>query len=341
MFSQEFTQGLVEGLVMFATDLLLPFMLTVFAAAIVLKALVYFNTCRMDWFTKEFEKRVNRDVQKFQKEDKHSFFIRTKYLLEKTYYEVFEMRRIMKMRNPDHINSLTDRLFMIQHGSAKLVNDIQKRIRHINKEREVNILEISKSAMSKNVYFNNVFGLIPARGTNDLLNILAGVFIVGGIFGTFLGIMKALPELGNMDLNDVEGTKLIMDAFLLKISFSMSTSIIGIVLSVSMTFINAMFSPEKRYYNAVNRLNDSLSLLWDFTKTNILPEEIENFQESRDELELLAEDAVQKEIEIERKLFQLKKFRPKREAPATISPITEFDDSETDVEVEDEIQEAS
>ncbi len=66
---------------------------------------------------------------------------------------------------------------------------------------------------------------------------MPSIFIVGGIFGTFLGIMKALPELTAMDITNAEASKLVIDVFLIKISFALST-ILGIVLSIVMSFMN-------------------------------------------------------------------------------------------------------
>jgi hypothetical protein len=144
-----------------------------------------------------------------------------------------------------------------------------------------------------------VFGIIPVSTFNDFLNSVPGLFIVGGIFGTFLGIMKALPELGGMNLSDVEGSKLIMDNFLLKISFSMSTSIIGIILSVAMSLANTFFSCEKAYMETVERLENELDTLWNMSVSNKLPTEITHFDEQRDPIEVLSEDLIAKELNVE------------------------------------------
>ena len=58
-----------------------------------------------------------------------------------------------------------------------------------------------------NPCFRKVFGYIPISVSNDFLAVLPGLFIVGGIFGTFLGIMKALPELGGMEVSDAKRPK--------------------------------------------------------------------------------------------------------------------------------------
>ena len=105
---------------------------------------------------------------------------------------------------------------------------------------------------------------------NDLLNILPGLFVIGGIFGTFLGVMSALPELSHMDIANPEITKKVLDAFLLKLAYSMSTSIMGIMFSVGMTILNATMSPDGTYLSMVNKFTSSLEFLWNDTDTNEL-----------------------------------------------------------------------
>jgi hypothetical protein len=229
-----------------------------------------------------------------------SFYIACKRLLEITYYEVFEVRAILKRRNPDAIMTVADRVFLVQPGSAKLVTDTLRQIKYLKHGNErPKFLEISNTIFRNNQCFNKVFGIIPVSVFNDFLNIVPGLFIVGGIFGTFLGIMKALPELGGMNLSDVEGSKLIMDGFLLKISFSMSTSIIGIILSVAMTFCNTFFSCEKVYMETVERMSNELDTLWNISSSNKLPLDVDSFQADRDPIEILAEDLIAKELSVE------------------------------------------
>src|SRR5690606_11477429 len=147
--------------------------------------------------------------------------------------------------------------------------------------------------------FIKVFGIIPGSVFNNFLNTVPGLFIVGGIFGTFLGIMKALPELSAMNLSDIEGSKIIMDTFLLKISFSMSTSIIGIILSVAMSFVNTFFSCERAYMDTVERLENQLDNIWNMSSNNKLPKEVPSFDADRDPIEVLSEDLITKELNVD------------------------------------------
>lgn len=299
MFSQDLVQSIVDGVVVFATDLLMPAMAIFFVFSIALRMLMYYTVKREDWFSREFTKRVKKFQDARAQNADQSFYVVTKRLLEITYYEVFEIRSIMKRRNPDAIMTVTDRVFLVQQGSARMVHDILKQVKYLKWGERPKFLEISNNVLRNNPCFNKVFGIIPVGVFNDFLNTVPGLFIVGGIFGTFLGIMKALPELGGMNLADVEASKLVMDNFLLKISFSMSTSIIGIILSVCMSLANTFFSCEKAYMETVERLENELDVLWNMSSSNKLPSEISSFDADRDPIEILSEDLIMKELNVE------------------------------------------
>ncbi len=305
----ELIQALIKGLVVFATDFLLPFMIMTFVLGTGLKIIIHFTVKREYWFSTEFNKRVHRFINKSDhKLEDQSFFILMRKLLEVTFYEVFEIRTIMKRRNPDAIMSVMDRIFFIQQGAARLVNDTLRQIRFLKYEREKpRLLDITKDVYGSNPCFNKLFGVIPLGSINDFLNVLPSLFIVGGIFGTFLGIMKALPELGAMNLTDAEASKLVMDTFLLKISFSMSTSIIGIVLSVSMTTLNTFLNTEKLYIAAIEKFEGNMSLIWDICDHNDLPVESKELDVSRDAIEVLGEDGIDRELRSGQRLFKNEK----------------------------------
>jgi hypothetical protein len=299
MFSQNLVQGIVDGVVVFATDLLMPFMGIFFVLAVTLRVLIYYTVKREDWFSKEFMKRVKKFQNMRDEKGELSFYVTIKRLLEITYYEVFEVRSILKRRNPDAIMTATDRIFLVQSGSALIVSDILKQVKFIKWGERPKFLEISNNVLKNNPCFNRVFGLIPVSTFNDFLNTVPGLFIVGGIFGTFLGIMKALPELGGMNLADIDGSKLVMDNFLLKISFSMSTSIIGIILSVVMGLVNTFFSCEKAYMETVERLENGMDTLWNMSTSNNLPANVTSFDADRDPIEVLSEELIARELHVE------------------------------------------
>lgn len=281
-----------------ANDALMPTMVACFFAAILMRALIWVTVKREQWFAKAFEKRTFDYLYKHKKTKAKytSYYVTTKMLLEKTYYELFIMRSIMKRRNPDIIMDKSDRIFLVQQGCARLVKDTLRHVQFFRYDQgKPNTFDASVQIFEKNPQFNAVFGYLPIGTFNEVLNILPGIFIVGGIFGTFLGIMAALPELGAMDLADIEKTKQVMDQFLVKMSYSMITSILGIILNVSLTIMNAFLNPNKVFVDIVERYNNSLETLWSACSDNKLPEEIPEFDEHKDPIEALAEDSVNKE----------------------------------------------
>jgi len=318
--SRELVHGIIEFFVEFATDNLLPVMVFMWIGGFILRSLIYFTVKREDWFARQFEKRTQEflDHENEHHDAPSSFYVVVKKLLEKTYYEIFEVRAILKRRKPDIVMTLSDRIFLIQHGCAILVKDTLKQIRYLKHEgTRPKLLEISKNVFMSNPCFSRVFGIFPSGMFNDVLNILPGLFIVGGIFGTFLGIMKALPELGGMDLENPEQTKMVMDAFLTKIAFSMQTSIIGIILSVAMTVFNTIVSPEKLFISIVERYENSLDNLWNLSKDNVIPSTLDKFDADKDPLEALAEEALNKELNKRKKTKPREATPPVPKAPGT------------------------
>jgi hypothetical protein len=289
----------LDLLVTFGKELLLPFLTFGFFSAVILRTLIYWTVKREQWFVMEFERRLQRYMNYENPHGQYSFTVTLKRILEKTFYEVFQNRSAMRRRKLDHVMEPSDRLFLIQQGAAYLVRDSVKYASTLRKDNEKEekdeLIEVSKHALSLNPCFTKLFGLFPIGPVNDFLNQLPGLFIVGGIFGTFLGIMKALPELQGMNPSDAEGTKLIMDAFLVKIAFSMSTSTMGILYSVAFTVFNSFINPEKLFMAIVNRFERNLHQLWRKSHNNDLAD-LGRFDEHRDPLEALAELALQKEI---------------------------------------------
>ena len=312
-------QPFLVELITLAKLVIMPLMFLVFAGALGLRALIYYTVKREDTFAREFEKRVNRFLETDDHRAKHSFFVLCKKLLEKTYYEMFEVRSRLKRRNLDYVMAPGDRVFLIQQGSAILVRDTLREAKFLKYDGiRPPLAETVKSVFANNPCFTRVFGLIPVGAFNDLLNIIPGLFIVGGIFGTFLGIMQALPELGAMDIRDPESTKLVMDTFLAKIAFSMSTSTVGILLSVVTTVYNNFLSPERLFIKVVDRFERNLFRLWSRCSDNRLPEEIPDFNEHRDPLEALASLAVDKEVAAALKRDRQREPGPSPDAPPEV-----------------------
>jgi hypothetical protein len=300
MGTETIAHQFVEILVVVGRTLHFPVMAGAFIAGITLRYLVYQTVKRHYWFSREFEMRVTDFLHKENPQKSHdiSFYSITKKLLERSFYEVFAQREKRRRTRFDTVVLGDDRLYLTKFGCAWFVKELLKQVRFLQfGQTSPKLQNITRTVLGKNPAFSHVFGIIPATATNDLLNILPGLFVIGGIFGTFLGVMNGLPELSGMDLNDPEKTKLIMDKFLGEVALSMGASVTGIFLSVCMTLINSFFSPERVYGEMVERFENSTDLLWNYATNNEVPSGIRPFNENADPVEALAEATVSQEYD--------------------------------------------
>ena len=279
---------LINIIVQYATSYLMPFLILAFGLAVSVRLLITVVINRQKRFVKEFCKRVHHDILTHP-DSKGSFYNMVKRFLAKTYFESFELRAKYKRRNEDHLMTIGDRVFMIQDGIIRLIDDFLKHVKYLRKNsgHQPDFSELTSNTFASNPVFNRIFGLMSIGRTNDILNILPGIFIVAGIFGTFLGIMKALPELTHMDITDAAASKAVIDSFLINISFALSTSILGIILSIAMSFINALLAPESTYVEIIDSFKSAVEILWNKCEDN----ELDNHPEFQSTRESEAEDA--------------------------------------------------
>ncbi len=298
METQKAVFSFMDALIAITHEWQIPTMMFLFVMGLVFRVIIYYTVKREEWFAKEFEKRVDIYLKERDLKGIVSFYIVCKKMLEKTFYDLFKVRFIMKRRKPDFVMTYADRIFLIKQGSAILVEDFLKHLKHLryNEANHPRLLSTTKKIFSKNPCFSNIFGIIPASTVNDIINILPGIFIVSGVFGTFMGIMESLPLLGNMDIGDVEASKLVMDQFLVNIAFSMNSSLIGIGLSVFLSLFNASLSPEKLFVSAVERMESALDTVWHLSANNDVPSNLIDFDEHRSPEEVLAQQAVNEEL---------------------------------------------
>ena len=279
---------LINIIVQYATSYLMPFLLLSFCLAVAVRLFITVIINRQRHFVKEFCKRVHHDILT-NPNSRGSFYNMVKRFLARTYFESFELRAKYKRRNEDHLMTIGDRVFLIQDGIIRLIDDFLKHVKYLpkNSRQQPNFNEITSNAFSSNPVFNRVFGLFSMSRTNEILNILPGIFIVAGIFGTFLGIMKALPELTHMDITDAAASKAVIDSFLINISFALTTSILGIILSILMSFLNTFLSPESTYVEIIDTFKSATEILWNKCEDN----ELDNLPEFKSTRESEAEDA--------------------------------------------------
>lgn len=269
-----------------------------FIAGLIARALIYFTVKRHEWFTSEFIKRVRSHLDaKKEGSQAYSFYVNTKKILEKTYYESFKVRSVMKRRRPDLLLDPMDRWFLVKQGSAWLIHEILRNIRFLKPGNQPKMHEMTKAMFQANPAYNRIFGIIPVGTLTELTNLLPGMFVIGGILGTFLGIKNALPELAGLDLENPDSTKTAIANFLTAITFKMNASIFGIIYSVGFSVINSWFAPERIFVQTVDLFESGLDAIWNMSDQNSTMTTLPEFDENKDPMEALAAEYLKDEID--------------------------------------------
>lgn len=269
------SQMLMANVFNAASSYIVPIMIGLFVVAVFMRFSLFWVIRAELRFAREFAVRLHfylRAVALGEAPRVGSFSRLIRALLEKTYLECFEINDRYKLRSLDKVESLADRLFMLHAALQRCVEDLVVQLGYLKKSVERSgrndFQDIVRSTFDTNPYFSRVFGVLPISTVNEMLATLPGLFLVLGIFGTFMGIAAGLPELGNMDLSNIDNTKQVMDGFLVHISSAMVKSIVGIGLSAAMGILNTLLAVETTHYTAITRLSDSLALAWQETDVN-------------------------------------------------------------------------
>jgi hypothetical protein len=267
------TQFVVNHLVTSMAHLVMPIMLISFVLGCALRLFLYYYARAQNNFTIEFEKRIRASLDMTGSDEMlrpQSFQLFLGDILDLTRFECFDMKNSRRRSSSDHVSGFADRLFLIGDGVKRAILDTKRLVKYLRRDEAslARLSGVSRTVFDSNPYFNKVVGIFPVGLSHELTNTLPGLFIVGGIFGTFLNISHGLPELGNIDLTRPDEAKQIMDLFLLSVSQSMVKSIVGIFLSVAMSLVNTFFAPEQLYMGALNRFTGTLEMAWNETVTN-------------------------------------------------------------------------
>ncbi len=103
-----------------------------------------------------------------------------------------------------------------------------------------NYNELTDRILENESAWNKLFSFFPIAPISRLIDILPGLFVVFGIFGTFIGISMALPEIAKIDFNNLDASGEILTQFVKSVTYAMQTSIAGIMFSLVTTFLNTI-----------------------------------------------------------------------------------------------------
>ena len=262
-------QMIIDKVLALSNAHLIPVMCGAFVMGIWAKYSLYFLKKAQVTLAKQIEKKIYMFLIEKEKVDAEIEMSRGDFsgiinrVMSIAHDELYELKIAKMRRKLDYVTTVTDRAFLLIEGSRRLIKDVGMQVRYYDQNQEQPDFDhITNYASRTNPAYNRLFGLFGNHSLNSILNLLPGLFVIGGIFGTFVGIMQGLPELTNMNLADPEMTKRTMDQFLTNIAYSMNTSLVGIVLCVIMNVFNSLFDSEDMEEEFEEKLKSCLVFTW-------------------------------------------------------------------------------
>lgn len=168
-----------------------------------------------------------------------------------------------------------------------------------------NFNDLAVRIMEKEDKWNKLLGFFPIGPISRLIDILPGLFVVFGIFGTFIGISMALPKIAEMDFNNLEGSGAILTEFVLSVTYAMKTSIAGILFSLVMTLLNAIAPVRGLRHRTFKKVSQCFENIWhsihgdkdaEIEMKHVMPKILEELKGLREDMQKQSSDSDDEEI---------------------------------------------
>lgn len=126
-------------------------------------------------------------------------------------------------------------------GKRSIIHSVKQNIDAFTSSHPPNFYELTNRILNNDKKWTTILGFINLEKLSRMLDVLPGLFVVFGIFGTFLGITAALPLIAQIDMSNMDEATRVLNQFVEKVAFSMHTSITGIICSLILTVLNTLY----------------------------------------------------------------------------------------------------
>jgi len=148
------------------------------------------------------------------------------------------------------------------HGEKSLFHSIKGEVSIFKSKYPPNFEDLTERILEKDPNWNKILNFFPVGPISRLNEILPGLFVVFGIFGTFIGISMALPKIAQIDFSNIDSSGQILSEFVLNIAFAMKTSIAGILFSLIMTVLNTLAPVGGLRDKTFKKLSTAFEEIW-------------------------------------------------------------------------------
>lgn len=277
------------------TTFLIPFMLILLTFSLFLRAVIYKDSKSDLTYFSSFSKLVEKYIQTSHHEDinklgskKFIFHMmediedqlplrgvriykkKSKQNNERTLstdLNPLDENKENKENNEHNENESKQRIFTMREymsSGASIVYSIKNEVNAFNSHHPPNFSDLTRRVLNKDINWTRVMKIFPVENVMIFLDMMPSIFIVLGIFGTFIGITLALPQIANIDFSQIDASSGVLSDFIKDITFSMESSICGIFCSLILTILNAIYPVSFIRSNITEEFESCLEHMWFF-----------------------------------------------------------------------------
>jgi len=261
---------MIELILVFFGNYLIEFMVSLLSVALVLRWVSYRHSKRdeayFSHFTRELSATIDEDKARGVDFDGLEDYLTN--ILGRVNQKLPDrsLRKNLKKRGDTRIEAVSLRDYVgSKHG---LIASIQNESSVFNSRVPPNYSQLTERVLNDDKNWSKLFGFFPVDGVSRILDMLPTMFIVLGVFGTFIGISMALPEIAKINFNDLESSGKTLSQFVVNVTFAMNTSIAGIFFSIILTLLNTVSPIETTRESTFEKVENVLQILWYHLQTD-------------------------------------------------------------------------
>jgi len=149
-----------------------------------------------------------------------------------------------------------------------LISNIQNEGDVFKTSTPPDFFQLTDRVMNEDENWSKLFNFVPVDGVVRVLDMLPTLFIILGVFGTFIGISMALPEIANINFDNLESSGDTLSEFVVNVTYAMRTSIAGIFFSIVLTLLNTLFPIEATREKTFQKVETVFESLWYHVQTD-------------------------------------------------------------------------
>ena len=260
---------MIEIILHFFGNYLIEFMTAMVVTSLALRWISFTHSKQDDAYYSHFTRELSSTIQEDKaKGVRHDFKEIEDYLndiLGRVNQKLPErnLRHNMKGRRPKEENKREGVSLREYVGSKHgMIVSIQSESNVFNSNVPPSFSQLTERVMNEDEHWSKLFGFMPIDGVTRILDVLPTLFIILGVFGTFIGISEALPEIARIDFNNLDSSGQTLAEFVISVTFAMRTSIAGIFFSIVLTLLNTIFPIDATREKTFEKVETALQILW-------------------------------------------------------------------------------